>query len=67
MKQRFDFTYDVRVIERSFHEGGITKRDYEEYLKKLPDVSDKCCPLVIDEEPEENLPLLNANEEGSNK
>jgi hypothetical protein len=67
MKQRYEITYDVRVLERNLREGVITKRDYEEYLKKLPDISDKGCPLVIDEEPEENQTQLNTNDEGENK
>jgi hypothetical protein len=67
MNQRYDLTYDVRVVERSLREGAIAKKDYEEYLKKLPDITDKGCPLVIDGEPEENQAQLNANEEGENK
>jgi hypothetical protein len=67
MKHRYDLTYDVRVIERSLQEGAIAKKDYEEYLKKLSDVSDKGCPLVIDEEPEENQAQLNANDEVDQK
>jgi hypothetical protein len=43
------------------------KKDHEEYLKKLPDISDKGCPLVIEGEQEENQAQLNANDEGENK
>jgi hypothetical protein len=53
MKKRYEISHDVRVIERDIREGIITKKDYEEYLKKLHDVSDKGCPLVIEEEGEE--------------
>lgn len=67
MKQRYDLTYDVRVVERNLREGAIVKKDYEEYLKKLPDASDKGCPLVIDGETEENQAQPNANDEGENK
>jgi hypothetical protein len=67
MKQRYEITYDVRVLERNLREGVITKRDHEEYLKKLPDVSDKGCPLVIDEESKENQTQLNTNNEGETK
>jgi hypothetical protein len=67
MSQRYNLIYDVRVIERNLREGIITKRDYEEYLKKLPDISDKGCPLIIDEEHEENQAQPNANDEGEGK
>ncbi|MER3445558.1 MAG: hypothetical protein C4291_01390 [Candidatus Dadabacteria bacterium] len=67
MNRRFDITYDVRVVERNIREGAIVKKDYEEYLKKLPDISDKGCPLIVDGEPEENQSQLNANDEGENR
>jgi hypothetical protein len=67
MNQRYDLTYDVRVVERNLREGAIEKKDYEEYLKKLPDISDKGCPLVVDGEPKDNQTQLNPNDEGENK
>ncbi len=67
MKQRYELTYDVRVIERDIHEGIITKKDYEEYLKKLPDVSDKGCPLVIEDEETKEKSELTMNNTGENK
>jgi len=33
--------FDKRNIERNVKNGIITKKDYEVYLSKLPDVSDK--------------------------
>jgi hypothetical protein len=33
--------FDVRTIERNTKSGIITQKDYETYLSKLPDVSDK--------------------------
>jgi hypothetical protein len=33
--------FDVRTIERNTKSGIITQKDYESYLSKLPDVSDK--------------------------
>lgn len=33
--------FDKRNIERNIKEGVITQKDYELYLSKLPDVSDK--------------------------
>ncbi len=60
-----DFVYDVRIIERYLREGKITKNEYEQYLKNLPDMADESCPLVIDEVPAEELEVeLNDNEEG---
>ena len=34
-------TFDKRTIERCIKTGIITQKDYESYLSKLPDVSDK--------------------------
>jgi len=42
--------YDVRVADRYIKEGMLTKKNYEGYIKKLPDVSDKSEILNIDEE-----------------
>ena len=33
--------FDKRNIERNIRSGTITKRDYDAYLSKLPDVIDK--------------------------
>ena len=33
--------FDKRNVERNIKNGIITQRDYETYLSKLPDVSDK--------------------------
>jgi len=33
--------FDIRNIERNTKSGIITQKDYETYLSKLPDVSDK--------------------------
>ena len=41
--------FDVRVYERYVKEGSITKKDYERYVKSLPDVGDKAETLVIEE------------------
>ena len=66
MKQRNEFDYDVRVIERNLRERVITKEEYEEHLKNLPDVSDEGCPLVIDGELIEGSETqLNGGEEES--
>lgn len=33
--------FDIRNIERNIKEGIISQKDYEIYLSKLPDLSDK--------------------------
>jgi hypothetical protein len=38
--------YDVRTLERRLRRGLIAKKDYEKYLKALPDAADKAAPLV---------------------
>lgn len=50
MKEKADLLFDVRIVERNIQEGIITREEYEEYLRKLPDVSDKGCPLIIEDE-----------------
>jgi hypothetical protein len=37
--------YDVRTLERRLRRGIISKKDYEKYLKSLPDASDKMAPV----------------------
>ena len=32
--------YDVRTLERNFRKGLITRKDYDKYLKALPDKAD---------------------------
>ena len=55
MKNKPDLSFDIRVVDRYIREGSLTKDDLEDFLKKLPDVTDKGCPLIIeDEETEEN-------------
>jgi hypothetical protein len=66
MSDKPDFVYDVRTIERYLREGKITKNEYEQYLKNLPDMVDESCPLIIDDEPSEELEVeSNDNEEES--
>ena len=32
--------YDVRTLERNFRKGLITRKDYDKFLKALPDKAD---------------------------
>lgn len=60
--------FDVRVTDRYIKEGLLNKKDYESFIKKLPDVEEKSEILVIEEEEvEENATeeTEETNEEGS--
>jgi len=37
-------TYDVRTIERNIKKGNVTRKDYEKYVKSLPDTTEKVAP-----------------------
>ena len=37
--------FDVRTLERSIKKGLTTRKDYEKYLKSLPDAADKVAPV----------------------
>jgi hypothetical protein len=37
--------FDVRTIERNIRKGLTTRKDYEKYLKSLPDAAEKAAPL----------------------
>ncbi|MEM7008491.1 MAG: hypothetical protein AAF462_05080 [Thermodesulfobacteriota bacterium] len=50
MSKKEDFVYDVRVAERHIKDGAISKKDYEQHLKNLPDVEEKGEALVIEED-----------------
>ena len=66
MDNKPDFVYDVRIIERYLREGKITKTEYQQYLKNLPDMVDESCPLIIDDETTGELEAeSNDNEEES--
>ena len=36
--------FDVRTIDRTIRKGLTTRKDYDKYLKSLPDVADKAAP-----------------------
>jgi hypothetical protein len=36
--------FDVRTIDRTIRKGLTTRKDYEKYLKSLPDVAEKAAP-----------------------
>jgi hypothetical protein len=36
--------YDTRLVERNMKRGLISRKDYEKYVKSLPDAKDKVKP-----------------------
>ena len=60
-----DKLYDVRVVNRYIKEGMITQKNYESFMKKLPDVEEKSEILKIEEEEvvEEAADTENSSEE----
>ncbi len=62
-KNKFDITYDVRLVDRNIREGLLDKSAYEKHLEKLKDREDNAVPIVIDEdEGEEGLEAKGAEE-----
>ena len=59
--------FDVRVSGRYIKDGLLNKKDYETFIKKLPDVEEKSEILVVEEEEvEEPAPEeTESDEEGS--
>ena len=58
--------FDVRVSGRYIKDGLLNKKDYESFLKKLPDVEDKSEKLVMEEEMEETgVESTESDEEGN--
>ncbi len=47
--------WDVRTLERRLRRGQLSKKDYEKFLKSLPDVSDKVAPADLDGDDEDDL------------
>lgn len=67
MSDKSEFAYDVRIIERYMREGKITKNEYQEYLKNLPDMVDESCPLIIDDEPKGDEEVESERKEGESR
>ena len=40
--------YDVRTLERKLRKGLINKKEFEKYLKSLPDKADNIAPPATD-------------------
>ncbi len=57
MKNKEDFLYDVRIINRNIRDGVVSKKDYDKYLDNLPDVEDNSEPLIIEDDEPETLSI----------
>ncbi len=49
-KKKEELDYDVRIVDRSIREGLVSKKEYDKYLQRLPDVEEKGEPLVFEDE-----------------
>ncbi len=52
MKNKEDFLYDVRIVNRNIRDGAVSKKDYDKHIESLPDMEYNSEPLIIDDEPE---------------
>jgi hypothetical protein len=43
--------FDLRTIERNIKRGLITRKEYERFLKSLPDAADKIAPSEAEAPP----------------
>jgi hypothetical protein len=51
---RDEKTYDVRTLERRLRRGLISKKDYEKYLKGLPDTTAKAAAPDDDDDDDDD-------------
>jgi len=54
--------FDVRVSHRYINDGLITKKEYDDSIKKLPDVSDKATKIIIEDEETEDMDKVEQEE-----
>jgi len=59
--EQSDFKYDKRLLDRYLRIGRVDKKDYEAYLKKLPDDESKGEYMEVFEE-ESDMPTPQAND-----
>jgi len=51
--------FDRRIVERNIKKGIATRKDYDKFLKALPDAADKICPpeeRTFDKADDDDLP-----------
>ena len=49
-RKKDELDYDVRIVDRSIREGLVSKKEYDKYIQRLPDVEEKGEPLVFEDE-----------------
>ena len=64
-KNKDELDYDVRIVDRNIREGAVSKKDYDKYVKGLPDVEEKGEPLVFEDEIEEEEAQLDQESEAT--
>lgn len=67
MSKKNEGFFDVRVSDRYIKEGVISKKEYEDHIKSLPDAEDKSEVLVIEEEEEVEDEKAEPTEDGSDE
>lgn len=67
MSKKNEGFFDVRVSDRYIKEGVISKKEYEDHIKSLPDTEDKSEVLVIEEEEEVEDEKAEPTEDGSDE
>jgi len=45
--------FDLRTVERNIKRGLITRKDYERFLKSLPDAAENVAPAETEPAPEQ--------------
>ena len=64
-KNKEELDYDVRIVDRNIREGVVSKKEYDKYVKGLPDVEEKGEPLIFEDEIEEEEAELDQESETS--
>ena len=67
MSRKNEGFFDVRVSDRYIKEGVISKKEYEDHIKSLPDTEDKSEVLVIEEDEEVEDEKAEPTEDGSDE
>ena len=50
--------FDNRTVERNIRKGLVTRKDYEKFLKTLPDAADKAAPAdaaILDDDDDDDI------------
>jgi hypothetical protein len=57
--------WDVRTLHRRLRRGQLSKKEYEKFLKSLPDVSDKVAPADLDSDDDDDEDDLDIGTNGA--